>query len=162
MLQGMDREHFTLEVENVGWVDEDDEPEKPRVVIAFDGEADRLEDRLTGPGGTPLAAEETDAACRLQGSVDDATATEGVVSITNRLTGEFIIELNADAEAVLTFVRAARGYGDVAESGEGRYEVTVIVDDEEFLTHDKGTFLVYDEEGKLLRQHSLIPSGVEL
>jgi hypothetical protein len=28
--------------------------------------------------------------------------------------------------------------------------------------YDKSTFLVYNDEGNLLRQHSLIPSGVEL
>jgi len=30
------------------------------------------------------------------------------------------------------------------------------------MTYDKGTFLVYDDEGELLRSQSLIPSGVEL
>ncbi|WP_207590332.1 DUF5793 family protein [Halomontanus rarus] len=155
----MRREHFTLDVSNIDWVDTDDEARKPSVAIDFTGPATMLRERLTGPDGEVLEAGETDASLRLQGSLGEDTT--GVVSVTNRITGDFILELNEDADDVLKFIRAARGYGE-RSTDDGRYEVTISLDGEEFVTYDKQTFLVYDDEGNLLRQHSLIPSGVEL
>lgn len=155
----MRREHFTLDVNNIDWVETGGEPEKPSVSIDFTGPATMLRERLTGPDGDVLEASETDTALRLQGPLGDDTT--GVVSVTNRITGEFILELNEDADDVLRFIRAARGYGEDADD-EGRYEVEITLDGEPFVSYDKRTFLVYDDEGSLLRQHSLIPSGVEL
>ncbi|WP_255193642.1 DUF5793 family protein [Natronobeatus ordinarius] len=156
----MRREHFTLDVSNVDWVETGGEPQKPSVSIDFTGPATTLRERLTGLDGEPLEAGETDVALRLQEPLDDDAA--GVVSVTDRLTGDFVLELNEDAENVLTFIRAARNYGESASDDEGRYEVSITIDGEEFVTYDKRTFLVYDDQGNLLRGHSLIPSGVEL
>ncbi|MFP8952332.1 DUF5793 family protein [Natrialbaceae archaeon A-arb3/5] len=156
----MRREHFTLDVTNVDWVETDGEPNKPSVSIDFTGPSSMLRERLAGPDGDVLDASETDVALRLQEPLDDDAA--GVVSVTNRITGEFILELNEDADDVLAFIKAARGYGEVATEDEGRYEVEITLDGERFVDYDKRTFLVYDDEGSLLRQHSLIPSGVEL
>jgi hypothetical protein len=85
-----------------------------------------------------------------------------VVSVTNRITGDFVLELNEDAEDVLRFVRAARRYGESTDDGDGRYRVEIRVDGEELVVYEKSTFLVYSSDGDLLRSHSLIPSGVEL
>ncbi|WP_440769599.1 DUF5793 family protein [Natronorubrum sp. DTA28] len=156
----MRREHFTLDVCNVDWVETDGEPSKPSVSINFTGPATMLRERLTGSDGDVLEASETDVALRLQEPLGSDAA--GVVSVTNRVTGEFILELNEAADDVLTFIRAARGYGEDATEDEGRYEVEITLDGEHYVTYDKRTFLVYDDEGNLLRQHSLIPSGVEL
>ncbi|WP_121743054.1 DUF5793 family protein [Natronorubrum halophilum] len=156
----MRREHFTLDVNNVDWVETDSEPSKPSVAINFTGPATMLRERLTGPDGELLEAGETDVALRLQKPLD--TDSAGVVSVTNRVTGEFILELNEDADDVLSFIQAARGYGEEAPEDDGRYEVEISLDGDDFVTYDKRTFLVYDDEGDLLRQHSLIPSGVEL
>ena len=157
---GMRREHFTLDVSNIDWVDTDGEPQKPSVTIDFTGPATELRERLTGHDGEILEASETDVALRLQEPLGDDAA--GVVSVTDRITGEFILELNEAAEDVLAFIKAARSYGEATAEDDGRYEVTINLDGEEFVTYDKRTFLVYDDEGDLLRQHSLIPSGVEL
>ena len=158
----MKREHFTLDVENVDWIETDGEPQKPSVSIDCAGQSTDLRERFTGPDGQLLSGAETDAALRLQGPIDADADTDGVVSMTDRLTGDFLIELNVEAGDVLRFITAARGYGEAATDDDGRYEVSISVDGEELVSYDKGTFLVYDEEGSLLRQHSLIPSGVEL
>ena len=155
----MRREHFTLDVTNIDWAETDGEPKKPSVSIDFTGPEAMLRERLTGPDGDVLEARETDAALRLQGPLEDDTA--GVVSVTNRITGEFILELNEDADDVLQFIQAARRYGETADD-EGQYRVEITLDGDPFVSYDKRTFLVYDDEGSLLRQHSLIPSGVEL
>lgn len=156
----MRRDYFTLDVRGIDWVEEGGSPATPTVVIDFEGPADELEARLTGTDGELLSAGQIDVALRLQGDVDDE-GTTGVVSVTNRVTGDFVLELNEEASDVLRFIRAARTYGKRSDSDE-RYRVVIRIDGEELTTYEKSTFLVYDREGSLLRQHSLIPSGVEL
>jgi len=157
----MRREDLTLNVRDVGWIETGGEPRQPTVVVAVDSEAETdLRDRLTAPGGDLLEAEQTDVAYRLLGPVDDPE-TGGVVSVTDRVTGDFVLELNEDADDVLRFIRAARRYGEHTD-GDGEYRVVIRDGDEDIVTYEKNTFLVYNETGELLRQHSLIPSGVEL
>ena len=156
----MRRDYFTLNVDDVNWVENSGEPRQPSVTIDFHGPADDLRERFETEKGTLLDANETDVACRLQGAISDSD-TEGVVSVTNRVTGDFIIELNEDADSILSFINAARKYGERKE-GDGHYHVTVRLDGDVLTTYEKDTFLVYNEEGDLLRKHSLIPSGVEL
>jgi hypothetical protein len=156
----MRRDYFTLNVTDVDWAESDGEPSQPRVEIDFHGPAETLRSRFEAGDGTLLVAEDTDVACRLQGPVDDPD-TEGVVSVTNRLTGDFILELNEDAADILAFIAAARQYGE-REEGDGLYRVSIRIDGEELTHYQKDTFLVYDQDGDLRRQHSLIPSGVEL
>lgn len=156
----MRRTNFTLEVHGVDWVDEDGDPQKPTVGIDFEGTVDALRDRLGRPDGTLLSASETDVTFRLQSDVNDADAT-GVVSVTNRVTGDYVLELNADADDVLSFIRAARRYGEHADD-DGEFAVDITVEGEALVSYDKTTFLVYNPDGELLRRHSLIPSGIEL
>jgi hypothetical protein len=158
----MRRDYFELDVDNVTWVDGGGDPEKPLVRIDFRGPREELQRRLSDPSGTYLDAKETDVAFRLQDSLE-ASDAQGVVSVTNRITGDFVLELNQTADDVLTFIRAAREYGrTAADSDDGRYRVEVSIDGDEVVVYEKQTFLVYDAEGNLLRSHSLIPSGVEL
>ncbi len=153
----MRRDYFELAVENVDWVDAGDDPAKPTVYIDFHGPEEMLRDRLTDDDGDPLDAAETDVSFRLHGDRDD-DETDGVVAVTNRLTGDFVLELNETAPDVLRFIRAAREYG----GDDGRYRVEIAIDGEPVVAYEKRTFLVYDADGNLLRGDSLIPSGVEL
>jgi len=117
-----------------------------------------LRERPTGPGGDVLEASETDVALRLQGPLADDTA--GVVSVTNRITGEFILELNEDAADVLQFIQAARGTAMPLTTRAGTRSRSRSTVTRSSTTRNER--FVYDDEGSLLRQHSLIPSGVEL
>jgi hypothetical protein len=157
----MRRDYFELAVEHVGWVSEGGEPRKPTVHIDFRGPEELLRGRLTDVEGNLLDAEETDVSFRLHDDVDAPDVT-GVVAVTNRLTGDFVLELNEEADDVLTFIRAAREYGRATDELDGRYRVNISIDDEHVVSYEKSTFLVYDAEGNLLRGRSLIPSGVEL
>ena len=156
----MRRDHFELAAHNIDWVETGDPPAEPRVVIDFDGPKETLTDRLTGPSGDLLDESETDVTFRLQDPLDDPDAA-GVVSVTDRITGEFLLELNEDADDVLRFVRAAREYGQSTDDSS-RYSVVIRIDGDTVATYSKSTFLVYDANGSLLRSKSLIPSGVEL
>ncbi|PSQ43950.1 hypothetical protein BRD17_05150 [Halobacteriales archaeon SW_7_68_16] len=155
----MRRDYFTLDATGVDWVDEGDDPERPTVTIDFDGPTGTLDGRLSR-GGEYLDGDEIDVTFRLKDDIDTDDG-RGVVSVTDRVTGEFVLEINEEAEDVLRFVRAARRYGEAAND-DTRYRVIVAIDGEKAVTYDKSTFLVYDPAGQLLRKHSLIPSGVEL
>lgn len=156
----MRRDYFTLEARHVDWVDEDAEPQLPTVRVDFQGPETDLRAGFTKRDGTHLAASETDLAFRLQGDPDDPDA-RGVVAVTNRITGDFIFELNVAAEDVFRFITAARRYAE--ETGDvSRYRIELYLDGEEYVSYEKGTFLVYNRSGNLLRSRSLIPGGVEL
>ncbi|MFB6256952.1 MAG: DUF5793 family protein [Haloplanus sp.] len=157
----MRRDYFELDVDNVDWVEVGDDPAKPTVHIDFHGPDGMLADRLADASGELLDAEETDVSFRLHDDPDDPDAA-GVVAVTNRVTGDFVLELNEEAVDVLRFIRAAREYGKAVDDRNGRYRVTIATDGEPTVVYDKRTFLVYDADGNLLRGESLIPSGVEL
>ncbi|MBV0923161.1 hypothetical protein KTS45_03015 [Halomicroarcula limicola] len=141
----MRRDHFTVDVES-------EHDGTPTISIDYDGPADGLRERLTtGTDGT-LDAGEIDVVFRRQADSDG-----GVLSLTNRLTGEFVLEVPADTDDVTALVSAAEGRED-----DGRYEVRLTDSDGESLVYEKRTLLVYDHDGSLLRQRSLIPGGVEL
>ncbi|ELZ39169.1 DUF5793 family protein [Halorubrum tebenquichense] len=157
----MRRDYFDLTVDGVG--DGVDSRSPPLVRIDFHGPADLLRGRLSGGESDGdddlLTADEIDVAFRLREPLDEADDPEGVVGVTNRYTGDFVLELNETATDVLPFIHAAR---DATEDGDAQYRVEIDVDGERLVTYDKDTFLVYDHEGNLLRSESLIPSGVEL
>lgn len=154
----MRRDYFTLEMRGLTWVEEGSDPEKPTVIIDFEGPASLLEERL---GDEPAEDSEIDVTFRFQTELEESEAT-GVVSVTDRLTGSYVLELNAPAADVFEFIRAAREYGDRAGEDDDQYGFEIRIDGEVVLTYDKRTFLVYTRAGNLLREHSLIPSGVEL
>jgi hypothetical protein len=157
----MRRDYFSLEISNVDWVAADATPAQPTISIDFEGPTSTLTERLAGTEGEQLGASETDVAFRLQSDLEDDEPT-GVFALTNRITGDFILELNELADDVFQFIRAARRYGKEIPDTEGHYRIVLDVDDESVLDHEKRTFLVYNEDGNLMRNHSLIPSGVEL
>lgn len=155
----MRRDYFDLTVEGVR--KDADEPTMPLVRIEFHGPEGLLRDRLSDANGELLSAAEIDVAFRLREPLSGGNEIEGVVGVTNRFTGDFVLELNETADDVLPFIRAACEYGDATDD-EARYRVEIDVDGERLVSYDKSTFLVYDYEGNLLRSESLIPSGVEL
>ena len=154
----MRRDYFTLDVDPSG------DDGRPTVTIEFDGPAGPFKERLTDETGSLLNAGQVDVSYRLHAAEMTPDAA-GVLSLTNRVTGDYVLEVNVNAEIVLDLVEAARVNGNGTEEGdeaEGSYRVVVATEDGLQLVHDKSTLLVYDEGGEVLRGHSLIPSGVEL
>ena len=155
----MRRDNVTLEVADVAWLAEDDAPRRPALVIHVEDDVAAVRDRLFDVGD-PLDAGAVDVTFRYQGSpaeLDDP----GVLAVTNRMTGEYLLEVNAAAEEVQEFVSAASRYGE--RSGDAtRYRVRVVAGDDTLADLEKRTLLVYAEDGELLRGDSLIPSGVEI
>ena len=152
---GMRRDYFTLEVDGVAG----ERAERPSLTITYEGPAEGLESRLT-KGGAIREADEVDVAFRLRDRLGDDEPL-GVLGLADRVTGEYVCEVDAPAEDVFAFVDAAREYGEGADV-EDRYRIVVRSDARGLASYDKSTLLVYDAEGELLRGESLIPSGVEL
>ena len=152
----MRRDYVTLDLSNA----DQDGDHLPTAVLTYEGPTDPLEERLTDAVGDPLDSESVDVGFRFQ-SDRDADDAAGVLSLTDRVTGEFVVEVNADAETVRTLVDTARREDDPDDT-ESCYRILVRRDGETVASYEKRTLLVYDGEGSLLRQHSLIPSGVEL
>lgn len=145
----MRRDYFTLDVETAGH-------ETPVVRVEFDGPDGLLTTRLTDESGTTLDAADVDVAYRLRDPLDETA--NGVLAVANRYTGTFLFEIDVTAEVVLDLVEAAR---DSEDDADGEFRL-VVSDGTTLLDIDVDTLLVYDENGGLLRRHSLVSSGVEL
>jgi hypothetical protein len=164
----MRREDITLAVSHAGRIDSTDDPRQPTLSLLLDDHAETLARRLESEDGETLSASEIDVTVRLHADLQDPDAT-GVVAVTNRITGEYVLECNADAETVIEFARAARRYGETTD-GDALYRVELCAGADAgsetsattVAAHEKRTLLVYGESGELLREHSLIPSGVEI
>lgn len=156
----MRREHFTLETEGTSWVESDDTPRQPALRVIFSGAPNSLRNRLNGIDDSLLSADEIDVTVRFQDSPDEPNA-EGVLALTNRITGDYALEVNVTAESFLPFVTAGRRYGKRTDD-DTLYRLNILVEDTVIASYEKKTLLVYSDEGGLLRSHSLIPSGVQL
>lgn len=140
----MKREQFTLNAVPAPT----DSSQPPAIEIIYDGPSETLLQRLSTPEGDRRRGEDVDVAFRLQDE------QRGVLSVSDRLTGAFVCEVDADADRVTDVVSAA-------EDGDGRYRIE-ITGAEETWSVQKRTLLVYDDDGRLLRTCSLIPGSVEL
>ena len=147
----MRRDHFTVAAESLDPADAD----SPTLDIEYDGPEETLTAQLTDDGDQ-ITASDIDAAFRFQDDHEAADA-DGVCSLTHRVTGEYLLEFNADSADILDLVAAAR-----EETDEGNYRIRINRRDAEPIVYELDALLVYDKNGNLLRQHSLIPSGVEL
>jgi len=143
----MRRDYFQTDIRP-----EPDDNGIPTIAITYQGPSGGLRDRLSETAETTLDSSELDVAFRHQAGGD-----AGVLSLTDRMTGEFIFEVSAPVDEVDALVEAAQRH-----DGDGVYEVRLTDSDGKSLVYEKETLLVYDEEGSLLRQRSLIPGSVEL
>ncbi len=155
----MRRDNVDLEIVDVAWLAEGAEPSQPRLDVRVDDGASTLRERLLDDG-SPIESGDVDVTFRLHESPDGSDVS-GVLAITNRMTGEYILEVNAVADEVEEFVSAARRYGERIDDST-RYRIRLTADGESLADLQKRTLLVYSSDGELLRQHSLIPSGVEI
>jgi len=144
----MRRDHFEVELSGV-----DESSNQPVISITYDGPDGMLADRLAAEDGT-LDASELDVTYRLTASGDSGPT--GVLSVTDRLTGDFVLETNVEPDAIESLVRAA------SDDDEASYRIRLTDGDGKSTVYGKELLLVYDDEGSLRRGESLIPRGVEL
>lgn len=151
----MRRDYFTSTVDDATG----EGARQPVLTIEYDGPDGRLAERMQA-GGTLRDDGDVDVAYRLKPEDGEASG-DGVLALADRVTGEYVLELNVPTADVYALVDAAREYGQSAET-EDRYRIVLHADGDHLVTYEKSTLLVYDDAGELLRSRSLIPSGVEL
>lgn len=149
----MRRDHFTVDI------GDGDSADKPMLSIAYDGPRKTLTSQLTDIDDELVSAADIDAAFRLLDDLDADDAT-GVFSLSHRLTGEYLLEVNLSAAELLTFISRARDGGE--DDDETSYLVHIERENDDAIVYEMSSLLVYDADGELLRKQSLIPSGVEL
>lgn len=150
----MRRDHFTVAVRET-------DSGTPTLDIRYDGPRETLTEQLTDQSRDVVTASEIDAAFRILDDLDDADPI-GVFSLTHRITGEYLLEVNVDATAMLDLVTEARNAAEDDGEDETNYRIRIEREDAETIELDMDALLVYDNDGDLLRKKSLIPSGVEL
>lgn len=149
----MRRDHFTVATANLDPATSD----SPALDIQYDGPTETLTEQLSTSDEGVLTAGDIDAAYRFQADPDESEAV-GVFSLTNRVTGEYLLECNVAGDDVLDLVEAARAETE----DDASYQISIYSEADDPIVYDLNSLLVYDPNGNLLRQHSLIPSGVEL
>lgn len=146
----MRRDYFDVEFREV----DGESSEKPVIAITYEGPSGLLENRLVTDEGT-LDASEIDVTYRLTRS-DDETEETGVLSVTNRITGDFVLEANVEPSSIQSVVDTAKASDDTT------YRIRLTESEGKSTVYDKEMLLVYAQNGSLRRGESLIPGGVEL
>lgn len=147
----MRRDHFTLTTDHLS----PEAAEVPTLILSYSGPPGTLTARLESETGTLPGGDDVDATFRLLPD-DEGADGAGVFGLSRRLTGDFLLEANADADAIFGLVDAAR------DADDSEYRIRIERPGADDVVMDTETLLVYDDAGSLLRQRSLIPSGVEL
>jgi hypothetical protein len=147
----MRRDNFTVSVELP-----DADMDSPTIAIEYTGPTETLTSQLTDAAGQMYPPDQIETAYRLQGPLDENDVT-GVFGLTHRVTGEYLLEANVEPQTIFDLVASARD----ADDG-GSYTVRIERTDDDPIEHELESLFVYDSDGNLLRQRSLIPSGVEL
>lgn len=156
----MRRDTHDLHITNIDWLDTGDAPAQPMLTVQYAGSPARLKDRLTKSDSTLLDAAEIDVTFRGQ-SPESETDTQGMLAVSNNVTGDFVLELPTGATPIHDFVHAVRQYVNVTGS-DIACAIQLSTDEGVVVTYEKQIFLVYDPNGTLLRRYSLIPDGVEI
>lgn len=155
----MERDQFHVETATIEETVTDAPPEQPVLRIHFDGPCDRLRQGLSERLREDLTAEAIDVSFRHLPT--DEEPAEGILALSDRVTGRFILEIKTTVDRVCGFVQTVRESAN-RTGNEARYRVEIRAGGETVTMFKKDLLLVYDASGTLLRDASLIPAGVEL
>ncbi|MFB6109866.1 MAG: DUF5793 family protein [Halodesulfurarchaeum sp.] len=156
----MHREDFTLQTTNVEAESGGETQPLPTIRLAYDGPQSDLRAALEGADGTVLSEDEVDVSLRLQGPIDDRDP-DGVLAVTDRVTGDYVCELNVDARDIFEFLAAAKRRAEAVD-GTPKYRIQLAAEGHPIRTYETDTFLVYTRDGTLRESESLLPGGVQL
>ena len=110
----------------------------------------------TGSGGD--YPDEIDVSLQLHSAVDDMDA-RGTLALSDRTTGEYLIEMEVSAKRIFDFVLSVHQYADRV-GDEGEYGVTFEAENGTAMEYIVEPLLVYKMDGDLYRPKSLIPTWV--
>lgn len=155
----MQREALSLGIEHTEWVTGDRAPEKPCLVIEYDGKESTFIERFRQPGAGLYMASGIDMFYRFQPS-GHALPGGGVFTVGDRVTGDLLLEITTPPGRIERFVSAVRQYVELT-GDDPTYRVKLWTETQ-VADFEKEAFLVYSAEGGLIRQRSLIPDWIEM
>lgn len=156
----MRRGRLSVALTNVDWVESELPPEQPYLSITFDGPEEELKERFRKSKDSGYTPDDLDFCYRIQQS-SHPTVSGGVFSVSDRLTGEYLFEIDVSVKTIEKFVYAVRRYATTRDE-ETRYGVEIRVGNRPVAEFGKEIFLVYGSERTLLRHRSLIPDEIEI
>lgn len=151
--------HWDLHTSHTDWIETGGIPLTPVLHLGFSGHSEELIDQLPNTGTGNEYPDDIDVAIQLRTSPDDSNAT-GVLAVSDRLTGEYLLELEVAAERIFAFVRCVHEYAD-ATGDEVGYIVSLDAEDGTAMEFQKHVLLVRMTNGDLYRSRSLIPPWVD-
>lgn len=134
--------------------------EQPCIVIVFDGPMRKMVERLKHNDREGFSSADLEVHHRFQAS-EHPQGTSGVLAITDRVNGEYVLEVNTSTEFVEEFVSAMTEYMKETDTGP-RYRVEARASGKRVASFETELFLVYEPGGQLLRSLSLVPDGIEI
>lgn len=156
----MHRREFTVAMRHVEPGSGAETAPLPTLRLQYDGPESTLRSALEGADGTHLSESDIDVSIRLTEAFEDDAQT-GVLAVSERLTGDFVCELNVDARRVFDFLAAVTRRA-AAVNGPPKYRIQFVAQTTPIRTYEMDTFLVYTEGGELQESESLLPNGVQL
>ena len=132
---------------------------QPVLRLSFDGSRGSLQELLRERLRDDISEEAVDVSFRSLSPIDKMG--EGVLSLSDRVTGAYVLEIRTQREPILEFVHSVREYAD-RTGHEAAYRIVMQANAETVTVFEKTLLLVYDANGTLRRHASLIPSDIEL
>lgn len=150
---------MTLTLTNVDWLQDESVPCLPCLQVQIDIPEEMSIERLRGPDGEYYESDDVDVFYRHQPV--EPPVESGVLSLADRLTGEYILEIPASPHLIEKAVYAVQEYGTHQEVNP-QFETKIQIGDRQLASFSKETLLIYAIDDELLRDRSLIPSGIEI
>ena len=150
----------TVELRNTGWLDNGSTPSQPCLRLHVTLSSDDLAERFQAGDGSTYRPSDLDLYFRDRSS-SRAAVEDGILTVSDRLTGDLVLEAVVSASVIEQFVSAVRQYA--ARTGnECKYTVELQREGTISTSFKKQIFIVYNAENDLLRERSVIPKHMQL
>jgi hypothetical protein len=157
-MKSIEADTMTLTLTNADWLQNESAPRMPCIQIQIDSPEEILIERLRAPDGEVYEPENVDVFYRHQAV--EPPIESGVLSLADRLTGEYILEIPTSPHLIEKLVYAVRQYGKRREVVP-QFKIQIQTKERQLASFSKDTLLIYGADDVLLQERSLIPSGIE-
>lgn len=154
----MHRTECTVNTTNLDWEQaQENSPERPTVIIPVSIPSDAFEEHLRRGDDELLPADDIDVTFRYQTQTETMPGT-GVLAVTDNVTGEFIVEANTNPALIDEIVETSKAYAHTTD--DEPFKIRLSCNDRGSYEFIQNLLLVFDRDGDLLRDKSLIPNDV--
>lgn len=141
----------------VDWAHSKGSPKVPDLVVVFEGLSLSCIDRLREFSGDESLPEQLDVLFRVN---QDDPNTPGVLGIGNRLTGDYLLEIEVDRTRIFSFVDVVHRYADTT-GRDVQYELWISSEDGLVVDYALQVLPVFSSDDGILRHRSVLPVWVD-